>query len=232
MGQHAWWTRELGTLWVYDCERTPPTLVTARSAARFQEVDDELCEQLSAVMGFSHPRHVQERLQAGKRCFAAIIDGAIVSYAWASRGCEHIGELERVLVLPEGEYYIWDCATVPAYRRRRLYAALLSHTLAKLREEGVRRVWIGASRANRPSIRGIALAGFSPAVSTFYARLWQIRYLRLALPASATPTLAADVLRLIARQNERRVGSILIGVGDSSGRKRATSRAARCLTHL
>jgi GNAT superfamily N-acetyltransferase len=212
MGSHICWTREQGTLWVCDLESAAPAPVQARRTTIFREIDREMCEQLSAVMGFADPQRVMERLKAGRRCFVALLDGAIASYAWASRGCEHVGELERVFILPESECYIWDCATVRAHRGQRLYAALLSHVLFKLKREGVRRVWIGAARANRPSIRGIVLAGFSPAVTTHYVRLWQLRYLRVARHPSATPALTADAFRLIAGRDERKVGSILIGM--------------------
>ena len=86
-----------------------------------------MCEQLAHVMGFADLQHVLERLETGRRCFVAIVDGRIASYAWVSSGCEHVGELERIFVLPDGDCYIWDCATAPDQRGRHLYTALLSH---------------------------------------------------------------------------------------------------------
>jgi GNAT superfamily N-acetyltransferase len=217
MGRHGWCAREVGTLWICELDGAPPP-VTPRAAAGFQELEADRVEQLAAVMGSGQTRHVYERLRSGRRCFIAVIDGAIASYAWVSIRCEWMGELERVLLLPEGECYIWDCATVPAHRRQRLYAALLGHILTALRGEGVRRAWIGASQANHPSTQGIVIAGFRPAVHTGYLRLWQICCLRLSVPDSAAPALAADVFRLIARRGERRVGSVLIGFGGSAAR--------------
>ena len=59
------------------------------------------------------------------------------------------------------EAYIWDCATLPEYRKLHLYSALLSYILHEMLEsQPVCRAWIGADLANIPSQRGIARAGF------------------------------------------------------------------------
>lgn len=214
MGLRPRWTRELSTLWVCDLAQAPSALISPRRAAIFQELEDGMREQLAGVMGMADRHGALGRLETGRRCFVAIIDGRIASYAWVSSHCERVGELERVFVLSAGERYIWDCATVADQRGQHLYTALLSHTLSHLKGEGVRRVWIGASRANRFSTRGIVRAGFSPAIETSYLRLGRLRYLRLVRPSSAPPPLAEDAVRLIAQPDERRIGSIFVGVGE------------------
>jgi GNAT superfamily N-acetyltransferase len=214
MGLRPRWRRELSTLWVCDLERSAPALVSPRRAAIFQELDGLMQEQLAHLMGLADLHAVVKRLQAGRRCFVALVEGKIASYAWVSTGCEHVGELERAFVLSEGDCYIWDCATAPDQRGRHLYTALLSHLLSLFKGEGVRRVWIGASRANRFSIRGIVRAGFSPALMTSYLRLGRLRYLRLVRPHSAPAPLVEDAVRLIAQRDERRIGSIFVGIGE------------------
>jgi GNAT superfamily N-acetyltransferase len=221
MGLRPWWTRELSTLWVCDLEQAAPALVLPRRAASFHELEDPMREHLARVMGVADLHPVLERLQAGRRCFVAIVEGRIASYAWVSSGCEYVGELERVFVLPDGDCYIWDCATVPDQRGRHLYTALLSHLLSVFKGAGVRRVWIGASRANRYSIRGIVRAGFSPALMTSYLRLGRLRYLRLTRPPTAPAPLAEDAALLIAQQDERRIGSIFVGIGEPAAPARA-----------
>jgi GNAT superfamily N-acetyltransferase len=225
-GLRPQWTRELSTLWVCDLEQAAPALVSPRSAAIFQELEGRMREQLAHVMRLADLHVILERLQAGRRCFVATVEGRIVSYAWVSSGCEHVGELERVFVLPDGDNYLWDCATVPDQRGRRLYTALLSHTLAHLKGEGVRRVWIGASRANRFSTRGILRAGFSPALMTSYLRLGRLRYLRLVRPPSAPAPLVEDAVRLVVQRDERRIGSIFVGVGEPAALACVLSHAA------
>jgi hypothetical protein len=91
MGLRPWWTRELSTLWVCDLERAAPALVSPCRAAIFQELEGPMREQIARVMGLADLHPVLERLQAGRRCFVAIVDGRIASYAWVSSGCEHVG---------------------------------------------------------------------------------------------------------------------------------------------
>jgi GNAT superfamily N-acetyltransferase len=208
-----WWAHERGTLWVCDLASAPPEPVSASCPASFQQIGSDVGERLSIAMELSSPRDILERMEAGRRCFVAVVNDKIASYAWVSLGCEHVGELERVFTLAKGDRYIWDCATVPEQRGRRLYTALLSYILSILREERVHRVWIGASRDNCPSLQGIVHAGFKPAVTTHYVRLWRFRYLRLGRRQPATSALADDAFRLVARRDEWKIGSTRIGVG-------------------
>jgi hypothetical protein len=85
-----------------------------------------------------------------------------VAYGWISFDEEGIGELGLIIRLGEGEAYIWDCATLLAYRGQRLYPALLAHMLAELQRAGFKRVWIGTDADNLPSQRGVALVGCQP----------------------------------------------------------------------
>src|SRR5262245_40705165 len=130
MGLRPRWTRELSTLWVCDLAQAPSALISPRRAATFQELEDGMREQLAGVMGMAEVHRVLERLETGRRCFVALVDGRIASYAWVSSHCERVGELERVFVLSEGDRYIWDCATVADHRGQHLYTALLSHTVS------------------------------------------------------------------------------------------------------
>jgi GNAT superfamily N-acetyltransferase len=216
MGKQGWRARDRGTLWVFDRERLPLSPVPPRCVATFQELDEPLSEQLADVMGVARSGVVRARLQSGRRCFVALAGEALVAYAWVSRDCEEVGELERVLVLSPGECYVWDCATVPAHRGNRLYTALLSHVLSRLADEGAQRVWIGATRANRPSIRGIALAGFRPVADTHYMRFWHMRMLLVTAHPQAAPTLVAGATRMMTQPHERRIGRLVIGLGAPS----------------
>ena len=83
------------------------------------------------------------------------------AYGWVSRGTKHIGELERSLQMQPEEAYISDCSTLPPYRRQGLYSALLGRIATALGGQGIRRVWVGTSIHNRPSVRDSPLLGFS-----------------------------------------------------------------------
>ncbi len=63
---------------------------------------------------------------------------------------------------PPGDAYIWDCATLPDYRGRGIYPALLLYILDELRADGLHRAWIGADTGSVASQKGIIRAGFQP----------------------------------------------------------------------
>jgi ribosomal protein S18 acetylase RimI-like enzyme len=95
----------------------------------------------------------------------------LASYCWLSTRRQRVGELARVLVLPDGESYVWDCATLPRFRGRGLYTHLLRTIVGTLRAEGQRRIWIGTATANAASLRAFASAGFRPAVTMTVLRI-------------------------------------------------------------
>ncbi len=207
------WAFERGTLWAVDLagEGQAPALVSARAAAVFGEAHRETAAPLAAAMGLPDPDPVLRRFANGRRCFAAWIEDRIAAYGWVSQATECIGELERKIQLLAGEAYIWDCATLPPYRRQRLYSALLGHVLTQLRGEGVRRVWIGTSLHNQPSLRGFANAGFQPVVTLAYARLFNLRCIWMIGHRGAPGHLVAAARRALTADHERVWGSAVIG---------------------
>jgi GNAT superfamily N-acetyltransferase len=137
-----------------------PAAPAAPLPARFGRVRPEALAELAQAMGQDGPA-LERRFEAGRRCYAAWTGGQLAAYGWVSFGEEHVGELGMHLRLMPNEAYIWDCLTLAAYRRRRLYTALLGHMAEALRVEGVQAIWIGADFDNRPSQAGIARAGFT-----------------------------------------------------------------------
>ncbi len=145
--------------------------------AIFSEVHREDVETIAHAMGLPDPAHVLHRLASGKKCYAARMDGEIAVYGWVSRSVECVGEIEHEIRLQPEEAYIWDCATLPRYRRNGYYTALLSFITARLQKEGTKRVWIGSSLDNYPSLRGFARAGFRPVITLYFARLFNLSVL-------------------------------------------------------
>jgi ribosomal protein S18 acetylase RimI-like enzyme len=166
-------------------------------------------------------REVEERLERGTRCFTASIDGELAAYGWVTPGSEWIGELERQIGLGPDEAYIWDCVTLPAYRRRGLYSGLLRLMVATLTQEGFRRIWIGAALSNRPSIRGFVNSGFRPALRVVYLRVGSISCLYHRRFRGAPQPIAEDAVRVLAAPEERRWGPLLV-------RRLCSSRLESC----
>ncbi len=115
---------------------------------------------LAQAMGLADPAPVLERFTRQRRCYGAWVDGALVTYGWVTFDEERIGELGLWVRLSPGEAYIWDCATLPAYRGQNLYPALLAYISKELRREGFQRILIGADTDNLLSQKGMARAGF------------------------------------------------------------------------
>lgn len=207
-----WWAFERGTLWVMDLAGiSAPARSLPRIAAVFSEVQRESAGVLTVAMGLPDPALVLRRFAAGRRCFAAWVEGQIAAYGWVSWAVECIGELEREFHMLPGEAYIWDCATLPPYRRRGLYGALLSFMTAELRREGVQRIWIGSSLTNRFSIRGFARAGFHPVIRLLYVRLARLTFLWINRYPHAPDALVAAAQRALLAPHERAWGAFALG---------------------
>jgi GNAT superfamily N-acetyltransferase len=190
------WAYERGTLWALDLAAAPP-VVAPRVAATFAEAAPAAVAVLAGEMGAGDAAELTRRFAAGSRCFVARVEGRLVAWGWVSFGAERIGELERSLRMRPGEAYCWDCGTVPVYRGRGLYTALLGQIATTLHGEGAARLWIGASRSNRPSVRGFAAAGFQPAINLTYLRLDGWRHVWVGAHPQATPELAAAARRAL-----------------------------------
>lgn len=153
-----------GTFWIVNLDGPTLASVAPRLAATFQRVGSETAPLLAQAMGLDDPALVLQRFATGRRCYAGRVEDKLTIYGWVTFDEEEIGELGLSFRLQAGEAYIWDCATLPAYRGQRLYPALLTYMLSDLYREGLHRVWIGTDTDNLASQSGLALAGFHPAV--------------------------------------------------------------------
>ncbi len=141
---------------------------------------------------------VASRLSRGSRALAAWHGEDVATYCWVSTRREHVGELGRHLTLPAGESYVWDCATVPAFRGHGLYRGLLCAMAEALAAEGQRRIWIGATSTNQASNRTFEAVGFRAAVSVVSMRLAGHGVIvRLRGAPGAEPDLVAAARRVL-----------------------------------
>lgn len=205
------WAFERGVLWAMDLTGEMTSPVSPRITITFGELHDGSIESLAKAMNLSDPKPIRQRLRSGRRCFAGWVEDQIAAYGWVSERAECIGELEREIQIQVDEAYIWDCVTLPTYRRQRLYSALLSHIVAELRSEGVRRVWIGSSQANQLSIRGFINAGFQPAIALTYVRFFNLSCAWLAGYPTASDQLVAAARQALATDYWLAWGAIEIG---------------------
>ncbi len=205
------WATERGTLWALETMSGLPLPCQARVETEFQALESEDIPALAAAMNGAAPDSLMRRLQTDRRCFCLKVAEQIVSYGWVTNGVECVGELERQFQLDEDEAYIWECGTVPAWRRQRCYSALLSQLIHQLHGEGAHRIWIGSSRRNQASIRAFANAGFQPVLDLIYRRFYRLTFMRIMPEPAAPPQLTSAADRILISPQERRIGPWIIG---------------------
>jgi RimJ/RimL family protein N-acetyltransferase len=171
------WPRQLadaerdGTIFVYDLARAPkaPGLLNAEQRAA-TKADAPALQEAMESSGLYPPDAVTSRLAEGRRPYIVEADGLIASYGWVAFSAQPIGDLGIAFLLEPGETWIYDCATRPAYRGRGYYPALLRWMVADMREQKLRRAWIGTAPGNAVSQRGIVRAGFTKVADARIAR--------------------------------------------------------------
>ena len=166
--------RRAGTIWTLNLDEPVPVVAPLVSAA-FRRAGPDLVPALVSAMDGVSSEGLLRRFENGRRCYIAQVEDQIAAYGWVSLDDEHIGELNLRIKLLPGEVYIWDCATLPVFRRRHLYSALLGYIIEELRAEGLCRAWIGADFENRPSQQGMARAGFHHVADLVVERVLAMR---------------------------------------------------------
>lgn len=208
------WVLQRGVLWTVGLGRPVARSVSALVPARFDQVlRDDVPELIACAcrMDPIGPDALLRRLDAGRQCFAAWVDGSLAAYGWLTRGPEWVGEFERELSLGQDEAYIWDCATTPEHRRQHLFGALLSYMAVRLRVQGVRRLWIISLNAPRPLLNGVAAASFQPVLYMTYLRLYNRRALLTdALPGASRQDVA-DARRALRPGSDLTLGPLIVG---------------------
>lgn len=167
-------SRHAGTIWVFELDQHIP-IIKPLIDASFSHVGIDSIKELADSMGANNATDILKRFENGRRCYVVQVEDKIAAYGWVSFEEEFIGELHLRLRLLPGEAYIWDCATLPPFRRNHLYSALLTYILAELSAEHLHRVWIGADMDNAASQRGIARAGFQHVANLVLARVLTLR---------------------------------------------------------
>jgi RimJ/RimL family protein N-acetyltransferase len=205
-------TAEYGTFWAIKPDAGLPPVYSAEIEAEFVEANTADIDNLAIAMNLPSPALIEERFKGQRRCFCFKKDGRIISYGWVTHGPEQVGEFERHFNLHPNEAYIWHCGTVPEWRQKGLYTALLNKVIYRLAEEQTApTIWIGASRLNQPSIQGIAKAGFKRVLDATYRRTLFLTFVWFKESTANQPALIPDAYRIMQKPSERRIGNVAIG---------------------
>ena len=194
--------RRAGTIWMLNLDEPAPAIQPLIPAA-LRRVRPDLLPVLASTMRHDGLTEWAKRFETGRRCYAAWVGDELASYGWVSFDEEYIGELNLRIKLLPGEAYIWDCATIPAFRRHHLYSALLSYIISELRAEGLCRAWIGADMDNKPSQRGIARAGFHHVADLVMARVLTLRQVWVQGQPDIPEHIVAEARRAFLNDRDR-----------------------------
>lgn len=115
---------------------------------------------IAALAGLT-PYEAATRMQDGHLLYIGWLREQPVAYGWSAVQRAEIGEIGCSFVVPDSDRYLWDFATLPAWRGRGLYPHLLQAILAA-ESVAAQRFWIAYLPQNNASERGIVKAGFRP----------------------------------------------------------------------
>lgn len=164
-----WFLRTLirsRTLAFFVCERQSRLPIVDGAEIRFGGVGHEdVVRRLATVRG-DDPEEYRARLTAGHWVIYAMgTDGDIQSWGWIT--APNAGPQDspwefgiRMRVMP-GSGFLWDYFTMPAYRGRGLYKALLRHSAEQCFLRGARRAWGYADITNAASRQGLMGAEYA-----------------------------------------------------------------------
>ncbi|MGH2345210.1 MAG: GNAT family N-acetyltransferase, partial [Chloroflexota bacterium] len=149
---------ELGTIQAYtlgiqEVARFP--LPGVRFADLTPAREESLADAMRIAVG-----EVRRREADAGTAFLALTDNQIAGYGWVLHGMFRVPELLLEAPLPANHVYIWDCLTLPRYRGRGVFPALLRHMVDELRGQGVRQAWAATAPGNTASMRAFAKANF------------------------------------------------------------------------
>jgi len=100
-------------------------------------------------------------------CFAVMDEDRLAGFAWFALGdvpgeMNHDGhpDTQLPLFLPDDTCFVFHVFILPAYRGRRLYAALMSYAAEQLPDRGVRKLLLTTECTNRSALRSVNRMGF------------------------------------------------------------------------
>jgi GNAT superfamily N-acetyltransferase len=136
---------------------SPEVLV---SGIRYVRFSVPFSSRLAEAMAMPEDEIHARRALGNTASLALTADHLIASFGWLSYDAIRIKELRIEAPIQRGHAYIWDCATLPAYRGRGIFPGLLHFMVEDLRRQGVMQIWAAVAPGNHASLRAFTRAGF------------------------------------------------------------------------
>ncbi|MCI0546237.1 MAG: GNAT family N-acetyltransferase [Candidatus Rokubacteria bacterium] len=148
----------VSTLWLYERRLDLPAFPVALPP----EVELAVLDSSPAARetGLAWHAEAEARLEAGQACAIARRGEDIIAYCWLTCAPAWAGEIGRLVVPGPTEVYLYDAFTVPDWRGRALFPALLGRLVTFAHGQGRERALIFVLAGNHASRRAIERAGF------------------------------------------------------------------------
>lgn len=134
-----------------------PAGFEAKRYRMFYEVDEAEQNAITSFGGKFLWLRFECDLQRGNELWIAHIGGEAVGVGWAARAENLRSRRDH---LRDADVIIQKCFTLPKFRNRGVFTALLQRMVTDLRASGAERIFIKARSWNEPSISAIEKAGF------------------------------------------------------------------------
>jgi RimJ/RimL family protein N-acetyltransferase len=172
----------VATLCLYERDIDAPIVPVTRPAGVELSVWDSPAQASGAHSWY---REAERRIREGQAVAVVRQGGDVVAYCWLTRAPEWVAEIGRRVVPGPDEVYLYDAFTVPEWRGRRLFPAMLGALVAYARTLGKRRALIFVLSGNRASRRAIERGGFELFLAVSRLRLVGFRMLWFRGPRAA-----------------------------------------------
>ena len=119
---------------------------------------EERAHVMAALQG-REEMEMHRRMREGHRAYVASLNGVDAAFGWVATVRATIGEIHSDFDIPEGERYLWNFVTLPAFRGKGIYPRLIEGIVRQEAREA-ERFWVAYAPENFASGAGIERAGF------------------------------------------------------------------------
>ena len=165
----------------------PPSVLPPGVEVRV--ADQPLAAATSGPGGIPMPRSGSA---TARSCAIAHHETEVVAYCWLASTPVWVGEIGHAVVPGPEDVYLYDAFTMPGWRGRGLFSAVISPLLALARSRGRSRALIFVGAGNRASRRAIERAGFEIVHTVSRVELWGLTRLWFSGPKSSRVTFVAE----------------------------------------
>ncbi len=122
-------------------------------------------------------RRFSRRVERGRLCFIALVEGCLAAYSWSTSEVEYpLDGYGAGIKLRPGDAYVYDVFTFPSYRRQGIGTSLYLYRLRYLQQQGMKRDVALVDVKNRISLDMHRSLSYCPVGRFHFRRFLSKRY--------------------------------------------------------